>query len=67
MSPFDALRQSAQQVGDPRLQEELLGRIGEVQRDFVTQRTEIDAMRVRLNGSGARSRPMPDFVYDPPV
>lgn len=67
MSPFDALRQSIQQIGDPRLQEELLGRIGEVQRHFVTQRNEIEAMRMRLNGSGLRSRSMPDFVYDPPV
>jgi hypothetical protein len=67
MSPIDALRHSVQRVGDPQLQEELLGRIGELQRSFAEQMLEIETMRTRLAGAGFGTESVPGFVYDPPV
>ena len=64
MNAIEALCTSAQRVGDPKLQQELLGRIGEIRRSFEAQQQEIENMRARLNGRG---NPAPALDYDPPA
>lgn len=71
---ISSLRKSTQRVGDSGLKNDILGRVGKVEGEFLAVRAqlrdkqcEIDDLQGRLSERGNAAQLPDDFVYDPPV